>query len=73
MKIQIRVKTNSRVSKIEKLPDQTFKVSVCSQREKGRANEEVVDLLSQYFDVAKNRVRIISGLGSAFKTVEILQ
>lgn len=42
-----------------------------SKPERGRANKEFVERLASYFEVSKDMVRIISGLTSTKKLVEI--
>lgn len=46
-------------------------VSLRSKPEKGKANRELIYKLADHFGVPKNRVRIISGLTSRKKIVEI--
>jgi len=47
-------------------------ISIKSTPEFGRANRELVKKLAAHFSVGKDRVRIISGLTSRKKIVEIL-
>jgi uncharacterized protein (TIGR00251 family) len=47
-------------------------ISIRSQPERGRANRELVKKLAAYFGVGEERVRIISGLTSRKKLVEVL-
>lgn len=47
-------------------------ISIKSLPERGRANRELVKKLAAHFGVSKDRVRIISGLTSRKKIVEIL-
>lgn len=47
-------------------------ISIKSPPERGRANRELVKKLAAHFRVSKDRVRIISGLTSRKKIVEIL-
>jgi uncharacterized protein len=47
-------------------------ISIKSSPERGRANRELVKKLAVHFRVSKDRVRIISGLTSRKKIVEIL-
>ena len=46
-------------------------VSIKSPPERGRANRELVKKLAGHFGVAENHVRIVSGLASRKKLVEI--
>jgi uncharacterized protein len=47
-------------------------VSIKSQPERGRANRELVKKLAAHFGVGEDRVKIISGLTSRKKLVEVL-
>ncbi|HIC09134.1 MAG TPA: DUF167 domain-containing protein, partial [Aquificales bacterium] len=39
--------------------------------EKGRANERIAELLAEYFDIPKSRVRLVRGETSKEKVFEI--
>ena len=47
-------------------------ISIKSPPERGRANRELVKKLAALFGVSEDRVRIISGLASRKKIVEVL-
>jgi uncharacterized protein (TIGR00251 family) len=47
-------------------------ISIKSQPERGRANRELVKKLAAHFGVDEDRVRIVSGLTSRKKLVEVL-
>jgi len=49
-----------------------FKVYVHSSPEKGKANQELVAMLAGYFKTSKSKVRIVRGLLSRGKIVEIV-
>lgn len=49
-----------------------IKVHVTRPPEDGKANEQVVELLADYFKVKKYQVAIVQGLTSRTKTVQIL-
>lgn len=48
-----------------------IKVYVRTAPENGKANKAVIELLAEYFKVAKKDVRIIKGFKSPLKTIEI--
>ncbi len=68
MKIEIKVITNASKN-IIKEEDNVFKVYVTAQREKGKANKQVIKLLAEYFDVNKSSLEIIKGEKSNKKIV----
>ena len=48
-----------------------LEVSVFAAPVDGKANEEMLELLSDYFEVAKSAIKITSGHASRHKTIEI--
>jgi uncharacterized protein len=61
MKIYVVVKTKARADKIEKVDDTTIKVSVHEAPVDGKANEAVIGLLAEYYQVHKNQIHQLSG------------
>jgi uncharacterized protein len=68
---KVKVKPNSKQQKIEEQPDGSLTVHLKSPPVDGKANEELIKLLSEKFDVPKSYIRIKSGLSSRQKLVEI--
>lgn len=69
MYIKLRVVTDSKFEKVEKLKDDTFKVFVKAPAERGLANSRVVELMS---DLLKTKnIRIISGHTSPSKIISV--
>ncbi|WP_228369282.1 DUF167 domain-containing protein [Candidatus Nitrososphaera gargensis] len=52
--------------------DDEIAVSIKSQPERGKANRELVKKLAAHFGVGEDRIRIVSGLTSRKKVVEVL-
>ena len=72
MRVSIRVKANSKCETVEKTGERALAVSVKAPAKEGRANAAVIAAISEYFDVPKSRISIISGAGSRDKIVEII-
>ncbi|HPF31161.1 MAG TPA: DUF167 domain-containing protein [Candidatus Saccharibacteria bacterium] len=71
MKIHIHIKPNSKKGpKIEEKADELV-VHVREVAMGGQANEALVKLLSNYYDVPKSKIKIIRGHTSRHKIVEI--
>lgn len=49
----------------------TLKVRLNAIPEKGRANEELVDYLSDIFGISKSRIALVRGGKSRLKTLEV--
>ena len=71
MKISIKVKPNSKENQVEETGPNEFLVRVKAPPQENRANQEVVKILSKYFQVPRSRISILSGLRSKQKIVKI--
>ncbi|MDD2752155.1 MAG: DUF167 domain-containing protein [Candidatus Omnitrophica bacterium] len=71
MKITVKVKANSKQEKIQKLSDREFLLWIKEPAIEGKANEGVVKVLSNYFDIAKSRISIVRGRKNKSKVIEI--
>ncbi len=71
MKVSIKVKPNSKENTVEKLADNEFVVKVKSPPTEGKANNELIRILSEYFDAPKTHIVILKGFKSRQKIVEI--
>jgi uncharacterized protein YggU (UPF0235/DUF167 family) len=72
VKINIKVKPNSKQEKVEKISDSEFILWVRAPAKEGRANAAAVKLLSVYLDLPKSRINIAQGNNSKNKVVELL-
>lgn len=70
MTITVKVKPNSKVSQVQKL-DTSYIVNLHSKPLQGKANSELISLLSKHFEVAKSCIRIVRGVKGRIKVVEI--
>jgi len=73
MKITIKVKTNADRPEITQLDECTYEVKVKSIPQKGRANAEVIEVLSDYFKTPKSDITILAGHTNKNKIVEIIK
>ena len=71
MQKQVKVKPNSRIQKIVEETDGSLTVYLKSPPVDGKANEELIKLLSKKFGAPKSNIRIKSGLSSRQKLIEI--
>jgi uncharacterized protein YggU (UPF0235/DUF167 family) len=67
----VKVIAGARTRSIDQLPDGSFRIKTTTAPEKGRANEDVVDILADHFRVPRSHVEIIAGHTSAKKIVKI--
>jgi len=69
MKYEVEVKFRKDFIRVEK---NKILVGLTSKPEKGKANLELIKKLATYFKVSTSQVRIVSGLRSKTKIVEIV-
>ena len=71
MKIQVKVKPNSKQQKIKQSEDGTWIIRLKSPPVDGKANQELIKLLAKKFNVKKSEITIKSGLSAKNKLIEI--
>lgn len=71
MKIFIKVKASSRQESVEKTGENEYMVRVNAPAKEGKANEGVIELLSEHFDVPKSRITILKGHAGKNKVISI--
>ena len=71
MRKQVKVKPNSKHQSLEEQPDGSLIIRLKSLPIDGNANEELIALLAEKFDVPKAKIKIKSGLSSRQKMIEI--
>ena len=69
--LQVKAKPNSRVSALTQQADGTWLAQLKSPPVDGKANAELVELVSRRFGCAKSSVTIKTGVGSKLKRVVI--
>jgi len=72
MKIQVKVKPNSKTEEVSREGD-SFIVKVKEPPKEGRANQAVIKLLAEHFSVLQSQVRILSGFRSRNKVIEVVE
>ena len=70
--LRIKVKPNTRESRLEPPTEgDLWSARLKSPPVDGKANEELIRLIADYFDCARSRVSIRSGAGARIKLVRI--
>jgi len=72
MKIRVKVKPSSRTEEVSH-EGNSFVVKVKEPPKEGRANRAVIELLAKHFGVPRSRVRILNGLTSKNKVIEVVE
>ncbi|MBD2667320.1 hypothetical protein B6N60_02350 [Richelia sinica FACHB-800] len=71
MQKKVKVKPNSKQQKITEQEDGSLIVHLKSPPVDGKANEELIKLLAEKFNVPKSAIRIKTGVSSRQKLIEI--
>ena len=70
--LEVRVSPGSSRSKVSGLHGGGIKVAVRAPPQKGRANEEVIEVLAEFFGVPERNVSVVSGHTSKTKRVRLI-
>lgn len=70
MKREVKIKPNATHAGVVE-ENGILEVSVYASPTDGKANEEMIELLADYFEVAKSAIEIIQGRTSRSKIIEI--
>ena len=71
MRVSVHVTPRARHASITRVEHNRFRVAVTPPPHEGLANRAVVELLAEYFQVPRSRVRIVQGRAGRHKIVEI--
>ena len=71
MRIDVNVKTGKNESKVIKKDFAVYEVWVRARPVKGAANKEIIKVLANYFNVKPYNLRIVKGLTSPVKVIEL--
>jgi uncharacterized protein len=71
MKISVRVKPNAKKNYVEQVEENSFRVHVTAPPVEGKANEKVIELLAEHFDVPKRCIVLLKGEKGRDKVFEI--
>lgn len=69
--INVTVKPGAKRTEIEGIENNVLKIKLKSPPHKGEANKELIEVLADYFGIAKSRLQIIKGYSSRYKIVKI--
>ena len=69
--IQVKVKPNARLERLEQAEDGTWLASIKAQPVDGKANEALIALVAEHFGLRKNQVSIKSGGAGRLKRLLI--
>jgi uncharacterized protein len=71
MRIYVKVSPRSSKNEVIKMSEGEYKVRLTAPPVDGKANDMLVKILAEYFNVAKSYVRIIGGKSAKTKIIDI--
>jgi len=71
MKFKITVKPNTRKNEVIRNADGSLLIRVAVPPVEGKANEKVIELLSEYLNKPKRSISIVSGFKGKNKLIEV--
>lgn len=71
MRIMITVKPRSSKIEVIQISETEYQVKLTASPVDGEANEQLIHILSDYFDIPKTRISILKGKTGKKKMVEI--
>jgi uncharacterized protein len=71
MKFKVTVKPNAKKNEVTRCDDGMLVIRVSVPPIEGKANEKVIELLSDYFNKPKRSISIISGFKGKSKVIEV--
>ena len=71
MKISVKVKPQAKEDRIEKIGENEFSILVKAKALKGKANQAVIKILSDYFDMPQSKIILLKGEKSKNKVFSI--
>jgi len=72
MLIKVKAKPRSVEEYVKKLGEDFYEVAVKEAPEKGKTNARIVELLSIYFGIKKDKIKLVAGETSKSKLFQIL-
>jgi len=73
MTITAIINTHSNKTEVVKNPDGIYKIYISTPPIEGKANKKIIELLASFFDIPKSNIKIIRGLKSKVKTIELIK
>ncbi|MDD5136555.1 MAG: DUF167 domain-containing protein [Candidatus Omnitrophica bacterium] len=71
VRISVKVKPGSKQDSVEAAGEGQYTVRVKERAIEGRANDAVIRLLSEYFDVPKSSISIVRGIKGKLKMIAL--
>ncbi|MFA6382841.1 MAG: DUF167 domain-containing protein [Parcubacteria group bacterium] len=71
MRIYVKVSPRSSKNEVTRVSEGEYKVKLTAPPVDGQANDMLIKILAEYFDVAKSCVKIVGGKSAKTKIIEV--
>ena len=71
MIIKVHIRTHAHDDKVEEIGVDEYKLWTTAIPEAGEANEAIIEILAEYFNISPSKIKIRSGNKSTHKLIEI--
>ncbi|MFH0771322.1 MAG: DUF167 domain-containing protein [Candidatus Omnitrophota bacterium] len=71
MRISVKVKASTKQERVEKIDETNYFVWVREKPVEGKANQAVMELLAEYFDIAKSKIILLKGQTAKNKVFDV--
>ena len=71
MRIYAKVSPRSSKNSVEKISEGEYKIKLTAPPVDGAANDMLIEILAEYFNVSKSSVRIVGGKTARHKIIDI--
>ncbi len=71
MLIKVYVTPNAKQARVVKISEDYFEVWIDEKPVGGRANQRLLEILTEYFNIPKSRIAILRGSKTRNKTIQI--
>jgi uncharacterized protein (TIGR00251 family) len=72
MRISVKVQPGAKHESIDKISEVEFRVKLKARAVEGKANEQLIEVLAQYFKIPQSAVQILRGAKSRKKILDIV-
>ena len=72
-RIAVIVKPKARKPEIVKISPEDYRIAVREPAQNGQANEAAMNLLSEYLRIPKSKLKLVRGVSSRHKLIEVMR
>lgn len=72
-RIAVIVKPKARKPEIVKISPEDYRIAVREPAQHGQANEAAINLLSEHLGIPKSKLKLVRGVSSRHKLIEVMR